>query len=125
VVRVDATHAVCRVHISETTRFLAEGRVPAALSLEYMAQAMGVHAGYHQKVSGQEVKRAFLLSCRKLDLQVPHFELGDVLDVEAELVWGGEGEVGVFSCRVLREGQVVASGRLNAFQGELDGDQAV
>lgn len=122
VVRVDAEHACCRVHIGPSTRFLRAGTVPATAAIEYMAQTMGVYTGFHARRKGGEVKPGFLLSVRGMHLHTDAFHLGDTLQVHAKLVWGGEEAIGIFACQVERNGELVASGRLNAYQGALPDD---
>jgi len=116
VVRVDATHAVCRVHISETTRFLAEGRVPAALSLEYMAQAMGALAGVEALEAGVPVEVGYLLGTQRYQALCTNFPANVELRVTVREHLRDPGGMAVFDARIQRGDSVLAEAQIKMIQ---------
>ena len=110
----------CRRTIREGAHFVENGRMPATVGLEFMAQSIAAYAGCLGHLDGEPVKLAFLLSCRNLELFTGSFEVGDVLDIFAIPVFIGDSALGSFDCRVERDGQRVAAAQLNVYQGSLD-----
>jgi predicted hotdog family 3-hydroxylacyl-ACP dehydratase len=114
-----ATDAVtCQVTIAAGSPFVEDGRVPAVIGIEYMAQCVAAFAGLTARAEGRPPRIGFLLGCRELVLQTDAFTVGDTLTVEARRTWG-DNDLGNFACLVQRNGQTVASGTLNVYQGPL------
>jgi predicted hotdog family 3-hydroxylacyl-ACP dehydratase len=111
----------CRVTVRADAAYARDGRLPAVLALEYMAQTIGAWVGLRARARGEPVRIGFLLGTRELRLFVDDFAAGDVLDVDAEHVWG-DSALGSFRCAVRRAGssQVLAEATINAFQGDKD-----
>lgn len=109
-------HAV--VDIRADSRFHEPGRgVPAHVGIEYMAQACGAYAGLEAKAAGQPVRLGFLLGTRRYVSSTPWFRPGDRLIVKVAEVLR-EGVMGVFDCRIERDGDEIATARLNVYQPE-------
>jgi len=109
--------AVVRLTLRPDSMFVEDGKVPALVALEYMAQAVGIIVGYQSLARGEPIRIGFLLGTRELSLEVDHFELGDELFAEAEHLFGDR-MLGSFRCKVTRRGQTVASAQVNAFRSE-------
>lgn len=115
VVERDGPHVACRLVLRPDSPFVEDGKVPALLALEYMAQAVGVFVGLRDLDRGQPIRIGFLLGTRELSLAIDHFEVGDELVASADHLFG-EDMLGSFRCTVARQGQVVASAVVNAFR---------
>ncbi|HEX3694693.1 MAG TPA: hypothetical protein VH374_04820 [Polyangia bacterium] len=123
VVAHDADSVTCEVVIAADSPFVENGRVPAVIGIEYMAQCVATFAGLSAHAGGKPPRIGFLLGCRELTLAVDAFLVGDALLVEARRAWG-DSDLGNFVCRVQRGGETVASGTLNVYQGPLPEDVA-
>ncbi|NRR29549.1 hotdog family protein [Oxalobacteraceae bacterium] len=74
--------------------------VGAWVGIEYMAQAIAAHAGFHARQRGQPVKVGFLLGSRKYESTVPLFAMGSVLQVHVQRALQGDNGLGAFECRI-------------------------
>lgn len=109
--RLEAT-----VEIRGDSPFYAPGYgVPAHVGIEYMAQACGAIAGLEAKHAGQPVRIGFLLGTRRYASAARWFRLGEILTVGITEVLR-ESVMGVFDCRITRDGRELASARLNVYQ---------
>jgi predicted hotdog family 3-hydroxylacyl-ACP dehydratase len=115
----DTVH--CRITIDETNIFFdkeLEG-IPHWVAIEIMAQTAGSY-GKSSKFSSNdgdnnEPSIAFLLSVRGYKTDVKSYRVGSVLDIFAECIIIDKG-TGVFNCKVVQDGQQVASLTINAYQ---------
>ncbi len=105
-----------RVTLRPASPFVEDGRVPAIVAIEYMAQTIGAYAGLRARAAGGAPKIGFLLGTRELALEVDAFAVGDELRIEALHVWGDE-QIGSFRCEVLRAGRTLASALVNVYEG--------
>ncbi len=81
-----------------------EAGVPAWVGMEYLAQAIAVWSGFHERARGRSVHPGFLVGARSFHSSVGTMPYGVVLTVEAErLLEDGEG-IGVFDGRVTGAG---------------------
>jgi len=123
VVAHDAESVICEVRIAARSPFVEDGRIPAVVGIEYMAQCVAAFAGLAARAEGRPPRIGFLLGCRELRLCTDAFAVGDTLTVEARRTWG-DSALGHFICRVERDGETLVSGTLNVYQGELPEDAA-
>lgn len=105
------------VRVREDGIFDRDGRVPAYVGIEYMAQAVAAFSGYWAKQVGEEVRLGFLLGTRKFLSNIDSFRCGDQLTVDVERLLQAENGMATFECRISGEG-VEQSARLNVFQPE-------
>ena len=98
-VRVDAGSMLCG----------ADG-VGAWVGIEYMAQAIAAHAGWHALKRGEPVKVGFLLGSRKYEAARASFAPGSVLHVHVHRALQGENGLGAFECRIDDAGAPAAGG---------------
>ena len=119
----EADSVTCAVTIAVGSPFVEDGRVPAVIGIEYMAQSVAAYAGLLAYAQGRPPRIGFLLGCRELTLATDVFRVGDTLTVTARRTWGDRA-LGNFACRVERDGQLLASGTLNVYQGPLPEDAA-
>ncbi len=104
---------LCEVDPEGSVLFAGDdGRVPAWLALEYMAQCAAVHGGLAARAAGAAPAAGLLLGCRELRLHA------STLDPRAGLrVWvrpGRSGRSGLrhFACALESEGAPLAEGEL-------------
>jgi len=116
VTEASETSTVCSVVIREGALFLEDGKVPAIIAIEYMAQAIGAHVGLGLIASGKPIQIGYLLGTREMTLESDGFEVGDELSVEVKHVWGDD-EIGVFECAVSQRGRQVVSATLKVYRG--------
>jgi predicted hotdog family 3-hydroxylacyl-ACP dehydratase len=87
--------------------------VPSWVGAEYMAQTVGLYAGYCSKQAGREVRIGLWLGTRRYETEVAHFQLGSDLRIRAEEVWQDD-QMAVFDCSI-EDGRRLATARLNVF----------
>ena len=96
-------YLICELIVRGDGLFDTEGRVPAWLGMEYMAQTVAAYSGLQAHQRGEPVKLGFLLGSRRFETNVEDFACGDILRVTVKrIVHGGSG-MGAFECVV--EGQ--------------------
>jgi predicted hotdog family 3-hydroxylacyl-ACP dehydratase len=112
----DAT--TCLVTVGEAFPFrLAQGRVPALVGLEYMAQCIAVHGALSARGGDEPAPVGLLLGARDVEVRTEGFRPGQRLEVTARRIWGDRSFF-TFDCR-LHDGasrQVLMEGSLNVFR---------
>ncbi|HJK89780.1 MAG TPA: hypothetical protein RMH85_23385 [Polyangiaceae bacterium LLY-WYZ-15_(1-7)] len=93
-----------------------EGKVSPLVSIELFAQAAAAFMVNRVADTDRPFVQGALLGTRKLECHVDRFEVGDVLEVEAEEVFGA-GALAQFRCALFREGEKVAEGAINVVSG--------
>ena len=93
----------------------AEG-VPAWVGVEYMAQTIAAWAGCHARAAGREPSIGFLLGTRRYESRTSWFPAGTVLRVEAIRELLGDNGLGMFRCRILGEGEELATANVSVFE---------
>lgn len=117
--KFDDNTAHCQVEITAQSQFIkANSYVPSYVGIEYMAQSVAAHAGAKALNAGGKIDIGFLLGSRKYQAKVTQFFIGDVLDIFVTELHQEESGLGVFDCKILLEGEEVASAKVNAFQPE-------
>lgn len=124
VVSADAQALCAEVVISTDSLFYseAEGGVGSWVGVEYMAQAIGAHAGLQAQLAGREIRIGFLLGARKYAARVDAFAAGSVLHVRAQHVLRGENGLSAFDCSIALAGEPgaepLATATLTVFEPE-------
>jgi predicted hotdog family 3-hydroxylacyl-ACP dehydratase len=111
----DAVVAIAEVR-PDHPLLTADG-VAAHIGIELMAQTCGAHVGAMALAEGKPVKLGFLLGSRDFRCAAEWFRVGDVLRIAATVVLLEDG-MGVYDCRIDRDGETVATARLNLHQPE-------
>jgi predicted hotdog family 3-hydroxylacyl-ACP dehydratase len=114
VVEHAAKQTCCRVDIAgDSVVVNDDGSVSPWVALEYMAQAVAVHAGLTAWSAGQPVRLGFLIGARHVEI-AGAMRAGQSLLATVCHVWG-EADLAAFEC-TLREaagGALVARGQLS------------
>lgn len=117
VLAVDADGAVGEVEVPFDGLFVRDGQVPAWIGIEYMAQTVSAWAGGRARAragdsGGGAPRPGLLLGSRRYEVRRDGFPSGAVLRVEARCELVGSNGLGQFDCRILMNGQEVATGRI-------------
>lgn len=96
--------------------FQEDGGMPAHAGIEYMAQAVACWAGCQARLRGNPPPLGFLLGSRRYESAVPVFPAGAELRIEARRELLGENGLGVFACRILEAGVVIATANVSVFE---------
>jgi predicted hotdog family 3-hydroxylacyl-ACP dehydratase len=118
----DGERARCKVAIDAESMFVDQGRMRAAVALEYMAQCVGVCTSLRGRARGEPPGSGYLVGARELRFETSHFDVGEELLVEATLTYDGR-ELGSFACTVTRGDELVASGTLNVYRQRPEEDR--
>lgn len=89
--------------------------VAAHVGIELMAQACGAHVGALAQEIGAPVRVGFLLGTRNYRAEVDWFRFGDRLRILARSIFMEDG-MGVYDCRIERDGVGLAEAQLTLFQ---------
>lgn len=111
VLAADARAITCAAEVQGDDLLVREGRAPAAAAIEYMAQAIAAHAGLRARAAGRQVARGVVVACRDLVLRVEHLDVGDRLEITAELAF--EGPLADYRARVTRGGHEIAAAHIH------------
>ncbi|OZI35780.1 3-hydroxylacyl-ACP dehydratase [Bordetella genomosp. 1] len=95
---------------------LEDGTLPNWLGLEFMAQAVAAWAGCQARAANQPVELGFLLGTRRYECTLAAFTAGMVLDIEVVRSLQDDSGMGVFECRIFRDGAEIAVARLNVYR---------
>jgi predicted hotdog family 3-hydroxylacyl-ACP dehydratase len=90
--------------------------VPAFAGIEFMAQAIAAWAGSRALRRGDAVKAGFLLGTRDYRCEIDHFAIGSELVIDAHCELFGDNGLGMFACRILIDGSVVATANVSVFE---------
>lgn len=115
------THVVAEVTVPADGLFVQDGRMPGWVGLEYMAQAISAWSGVGHTEAGREPRLGMLLGTRRYHAHVPDFAAGTVLRIEVNQEFVGDNGLGMFACRILQQGDEVATARLSIYEPE-DGE---
>ena len=111
---------VCEIDPARSGPFVdAEGRVPAWVALEYMAQCAAVHGGLSSRERGTPPRPGMLLGTRRLRLEADHFRTGQNLLASVVCVHFGA-QMLSFDGEVREaEGRVLAQARFNVYMADI------
>ncbi len=112
---------LCATRVSAGQRFVQENGVGASICIEWMAQAIAAFSGYQRLQRAEDIVPGFLISCRRLELQMPWLEIDTEVEVTATTVRDGGTSLASFECTVATQGLRVATAVLNVYQGKLKG----
>ena len=107
----------CRVDVARSALFArADGRVPAWVALEWMAQCVAAHGGLVGHALGLPVRPGLFLGTRGVRLRADDFGADESLEVCARHLRGELGLVS-FACRLERPGETepLAEGNLSVY----------
>lgn len=105
----------CGLTVRADGLFDHQGKVPAAVGIEYMAQAVAAFSGLRAKRRNEPVKEGFLLGSRRFSSSVSQFDCGVKLRVSVQCQFQGTDGMGAFDCEVVGDG-VSQMARLTVFE---------
>ena len=117
VVRWDERELEALVDPRDSQLFMdADGRIPAWVGIEYMAQAVGALAGIESLRNGQPVRLGFLLGTRRYHAELSHFDPAQELRVTVRELLRDETNLVLFNCEIQGGGQLLAHAEIKAIQ---------
>ncbi|MGH6649221.1 hypothetical protein [Aquabacterium sp.] len=116
IVSVDADGAVAEADIRPGGFFVRDGGLPAWAGIEYMAQTVAAWAGHRARSEGRQVDIGFLVGSRRYESTRPVFPVGACLHIQVARELIADNGLGMFACRILIDGSVVASANLSVFE---------
>lgn len=116
IVHVDAERVHAQATIRPNSLFVRDGAMPIWVCIEHMAQTVAAWAGNQAEQQDQPAKIGYLLGTRRFHALRPHLELGEVLDIHAQMELQADNGLGMFTCEVSVRGQPVATANLSVFQ---------
>jgi len=109
---------VCAVLVADSELFrAADGRVPAYVGLEYMAQCIAAHGGLLARALGTPPAPGLLVGAKQLALHREWLDADESLEVEARLL-GRAGALASFGCALRAGAELVAEGTLSVYVSE-------
>jgi predicted hotdog family 3-hydroxylacyl-ACP dehydratase len=115
-------HAICEVELRADSMFVEQGRVRAAVGIEYMAQSVGAYAGMVNYLAGDPIRIGYLLGLRQMDVKQAFFGVGDRLRVEVHHIWG-DLKMGVFNVLIKEGLRICLEGTITVYAGTLPTDE--
>ncbi|MCL2524616.1 MAG: 3-hydroxylacyl-ACP dehydratase [Betaproteobacteria bacterium] len=117
VVEAAETRIVCETTLRVDSPFCDGAAVPGWVGIEYMAQTIGVLAGWRALAEQLPVKIGFLVGTRHYQSHVPQFRVGDVLRITADEEMMSADKLSVMRCAVHdAAGKLLAEASLLVFQ---------
>lgn len=107
----------CAVDVARSALFAGpDGRVPAWVALEWMAQCVAAHGGLVARALGEPVRPGLFLGTRGVRLRADDFAPDERLEVCARHLRGDLGLV-AFACRLERPGEAepLAEGNVSVY----------
>ncbi len=109
--------ATCWLDIDEHSAFYQTDKsgVPAYIGIEYMAQSIAAFAGAKALEQGKAVQIGFLLGSRKYQQRQNYFDKGSHLKVKIVELHKEPSGLGVYSCEILNQEDIIATAQVNVF----------
>jgi predicted hotdog family 3-hydroxylacyl-ACP dehydratase len=89
---------VCSLEVRAGGLFDNNGKIPASIGLEYMAQTVAVFSGLRARKRNKELRLGFLLGTRKFSTNVAEFSCGMLLTVKAVQAVRSSDGMAAFTC---------------------------
>ena len=113
----DAISAEVLVNTQDSALFAeTDGRIPAWVGIEYMAQAVSAYAGILAKQNGEPLCLGFLLGTRRYSTNVSHFSAGEQLRICVKELLRDETNLVLFDCHIYRGIDLLATAEIKAIQ---------
>lgn len=109
-------HAVAEAMVPDDGLFVRDGRMPAWVGVEYMAQAIAAWSGARPRPTGAAPRVGFLLGSRRFEAHCPDFAAGTLLRIEVRQEFVGDNGLGMFNGLILIDGAEVARARISIFE---------
>ncbi len=97
----------CTRRVDASEPYVVDGRVPATVAIEYLAQTVATQRGLDGLLRGLPVVKGVLAACRSMELHVGEFSVGDELTIHARAL-GQMAHIASFRGSIERGGRVVA-----------------
>lgn len=109
--------AECEWRVAEDFPLIVPGLgVPSYIGIEHMAQCVAVLSGARARVQGLEPPLGMLLGTRSYECTIPYFEVGRPYESRCEEVVRDSQGMGSFACRLVANGDIIATANLAVFE---------
>ncbi|MDR2174287.1 MAG: hypothetical protein LBE32_08870 [Burkholderiales bacterium] len=116
-VEASESHTVCEVTLQIDSPFCDGAAVPGWVGIEYMAQTVGVLAGWRALERQLPVRIGFLVGTRHYQSHVSQFHAGDTLRITADEDLMADDGLVAMSCTIRHlDGTLLAEASLLVFQ---------
>jgi predicted hotdog family 3-hydroxylacyl-ACP dehydratase len=106
---------VCAIDPADAELFReADGRVPAWVAVEYMAQCVAAHGALLDGHAETGPRPGFLVGAKRISLHRESFAIGESLEVSARVLQR-IGRLATLACELRAGGEVAAEGTLSVF----------
>jgi predicted hotdog family 3-hydroxylacyl-ACP dehydratase len=116
VLSYDGERVVCETVLEAGSPFVEQGRVPAVVGIEYMAQAAAAFAGIEQVQRGEAASIGLLIGSRYYSCMLETFPFGTPLVVEVRLALRDEEDFAAYRCALSAHSQPIAECTLKAYR---------
>lgn len=114
-------YAKCQATIFTHSAGVVDGRQPAVLLLEHMAQAVAACLGYGAHQSGEPVRVGMIIACRTYELYAESIPVGNILTLEAKCEREVD-EVSTYVCTTYQNQQLVAEASMTLYHASRPPD---
>lgn len=115
VITIDEECAVAEADVALDGLFAVDGRVPAWVGIEFMAQTVAAWSGAKAQHEGPP-KMGLLLGSRRYTAHCESFACGTTLRIEARCELMGVNGLGLFACRILHAEQEMVTATISVFE---------
>ena len=105
--------------VTPANPFVSAQGMPSHVGIELMAQTCGAWAGANALAAGSTVRQGYLLGTRRYTAAKSWFPLESRLEITAKVVFQDQ-NMGVFDCRIISDGEVMATAQLSVLQPDGD-----
>ncbi|WP_298632752.1 hypothetical protein [uncultured Umboniibacter sp.] len=109
-------YALSSTEIEDDHLAAVEGRVPAYIGLEMMAQTIAMWAGYRDQQAGNKPKVGFLLGTRRYHTEVTYLPKNEPLYARVQEDLVGQNGLSSFCCELRTADKLICSARINVFK---------
>ena len=109
--------ATCHVRIRPHAPFVIDGEVEAAVTIEYMAQAVAACLGHEALLGGDGVRVGMIIACKNFTADDQALKVGDHVVVEVSRMGGNEA-ISHFNCELMREDKPFSTAVLTLYHAK-------
>jgi predicted hotdog family 3-hydroxylacyl-ACP dehydratase len=118
IVAIDGDTAIAEADVAVDGLFATDGRVPAWVGIEFMAQTVAAWSGARSQRDGGAPKLGLLLGSRRYAVHCESFACGTTLRIETHCELIGANGLGLFDCRILLGDEALATATISVYEPE-------
>lgn len=94
----------------------AEGKIPAWVGIEYMAQTVSALSGMNALMNNEPLCLGFLLGTRRYQSTRENFSPSEILHVKVQELMRDENNLVLFDCHIYRNQELIASAEIKGIE---------